>query len=46
MLSRIRAMTWVTIILTVAIVWESLRMVRLSADDGGRTARDGAARFC
>ena len=29
MLSRIRAMTWVTIILTVAIVWESLRMVRL-----------------
>ncbi len=29
MLSRIRAMTWVTIILTVAIVWESLRMARL-----------------
>src|ERR1700746_2755815 len=29
MLRRIRAMSWVTIILTVAIVWESLRMVRL-----------------
>src|ERR1700732_4173511 len=29
MLSRIRAMTWVTIILTGAIVWESLRMARL-----------------
>ncbi len=29
MLMRIRAMTWVTIILTVAIVWESLKMVRL-----------------
>jgi uncharacterized membrane protein len=29
MLSRIRAMTWVTIILTAAIVWESLRMARL-----------------
>lgn len=29
MLGRIRAMTWVTIILTVAIVWESLRMARL-----------------
>jgi hypothetical protein len=29
MLTRIRAMTWVTIILTVAIVWESLKMVRL-----------------
>lgn len=29
MLRRIRSMTWVTIILTVAIVWESLRMVRL-----------------
>jgi uncharacterized membrane protein len=29
MLARIRAMTWVTIILTVAIVWESLKMARL-----------------
>jgi uncharacterized membrane protein len=29
MLVRIRAMTWVTIILTVAIVWESLRMAGL-----------------
>ncbi len=29
MLSRIRAMTWVTIVLTVAIVWESIRMARL-----------------
>jgi len=29
MLARIRAMTWVTIILTAAIVWESLRMARL-----------------
>jgi uncharacterized membrane protein len=29
MLARIRAMTWVTIILTVAIVWESLKLARL-----------------
>ena len=29
MLSRIRAMTWVTIVLTAGIVWESLRMARL-----------------
>jgi uncharacterized membrane protein len=29
MLSRIRAMVWVTIVLTTAIVWESLRMARL-----------------
>ncbi len=29
MLAGYAAMTWVTIILTVAIVWESLRMVRL-----------------
>jgi uncharacterized membrane protein len=29
MLARIRAMTWVTIVLTVAIVWESLKMARL-----------------
>jgi uncharacterized membrane protein len=29
MLARIRAMTWLTIVLTAAIVWESLRMVRL-----------------
>ncbi len=29
MLSRIRAMAWVTIILTAAIVWESLRMARM-----------------
>jgi uncharacterized membrane protein len=29
MLARIRAMAWVTIILTVAVVWESLTMVHL-----------------
>ncbi len=29
MLGRIRSMTWVTIILTAAIVWESLKMARL-----------------
>ncbi len=29
MLARIRAMTWITIILTMAIVWESLKMARL-----------------
>jgi uncharacterized membrane protein len=31
MLARIRAMTWVTIVLTAAIVWESLKMARLIA---------------
>jgi uncharacterized membrane protein len=29
MLTRIRAMTWITIILTAAIVWESLGLARL-----------------
>ncbi len=29
MLARIRAMTWVTIILTAAVVWESLGLARL-----------------